>query len=283
MVPPWTASHAHEWSTSNGQQRVPPLPSFGKKEEGDDAQDHGTPQYTRVKQEEDVKFESLDDYFCKGMDSSGPASWDKLLREMEKNSLVDVGTMNYREGVREEKRGMLDLKSVQFPKPTTQSVKRAMVEQALVDLKVAWTSHDSSAMLRHLTVLIYFEVQMATSMRLHPYLSSTFLWVHEWQMGKIYEDFEPAESAYEMMQNLTMKKVRDGYVLVNTESRVIGDFILQEKADVVLTIPVENLLVLVPNQIHLPFAGLTGMGHLPLVAEIKKSNDSTEPLVSSPL
>ena len=129
MVPPWTASHAHEWSTSNGQQRVPPLPFFGKKEEGDDPQDHGTPQYTRVKQEEDVKFESLDDYFCKGMDSSGPASWDKLLREMEQNSLVDVGTMNYREGVREEKWGMLDLKSVQFPKPTTQSVKRATLLQ----------------------------------------------------------------------------------------------------------------------------------------------------------
>ena len=87
-----------------------------------------------------------------------------------------------------------------------------MVEQALVDLKVAWASHDNSAMLRHLTVLIYFAVQMATSMHLHPYLSSTFLWVHEWQMGKIYADFAPAESAYEMMQNLTMKEVRDGYV-----------------------------------------------------------------------
>ena len=61
-------------------------------------------------------------------------------------------------------------------------------------------------MLRHLTVLIYFAVQMATSMHLHPYLSSTFLWVHEWQMGKIYTDFAPAESAYEMMQNLTMKE-----------------------------------------------------------------------------
>ena len=71
---------------------------------------------TRVKQEEDVKFESLDDYFCKGMDSSGPASWDKLLREMEQNSLVDVGTMNYREGVREEKWGMLDLEECAVPK-----------------------------------------------------------------------------------------------------------------------------------------------------------------------
>ena len=31
MVPPWTASHAHEWSASNGQTRVPQLPSFGKR------------------------------------------------------------------------------------------------------------------------------------------------------------------------------------------------------------------------------------------------------------
>ena len=130
MVPPSMASHAHEWSTSNGQQQVPPLPSFGsKKEEGHDAQDQGSPQYNRVKLEEDVKFESLDDYFCKGMDSSGPASWDKLLREMEQGSLMDVGTMNYREGVREEKWGMLDLKAVQFPKSTTQSVKRATLLQ----------------------------------------------------------------------------------------------------------------------------------------------------------
>ena len=158
-----------------------------------------------------------------------------------------------------------------------------MVEQSLIDLKVAWTSHDNSAMLRHLTVLIYFAVQMTTSLHLHPYLSSTFLWVHEWQVSKIYTDFAPAESAYEMMQNLTMKKIRDGYVLVNTESRVIGEDILEEKADVVLTIPVENLLMLVPNHIHLPFAGLTGMGHLPLVAETKQSNASSEVLASSPL
>ena len=102
-------------------------------------------------------------------------------------------------------------------------------------------------------------------------------------MSKIYTDFAPAESAYEMMQNLTMKQIRDGYVLVNTESRVIGDDILEEKADVVLTVPVENLLMLVPNQIHLPFAGLTGMGHLPLVAEPKQMHASSETLVSSPL
>ena len=158
-----------------------------------------------------------------------------------------------------------------------------MIEQALTDLKVVWASRDNSAMLRHLTVLIYFAVQMTTNLHLHPYLSSAFLWVHEWQMSKIYSDFAPAESAYEMMQNLTMKQIRDGYVLVSAETRVIGEDSLEEKADVVLTIPVENLLVLVPNQIHLPFAGLTGMGHVPLVAETTSTNASSEVLVSPPL
>ena len=129
MVPPWTTSHAHEWSASNGQTRVPPLPSFGKKEEGEPAQEQGAGHQNYVKQEEDVKFESLDDYFCRGMDSSGPASWDKILREMEQNSLADVGTMNYREGAREEKWGMLDLKNIHFPKVTAQSVKRATLLQ----------------------------------------------------------------------------------------------------------------------------------------------------------
>ena len=140
------------------------------------------------------------------------------------------------------------------------------MEQALVDLRVAWGAHDSSAMLRHLAVLIYFAVQMTTSLHLHPYLSSTFLWIHDWQMGKIYADFAPAESAWEMMQNLTMKKIRNGYALVNNESRVLGDDILEEKADVVLTIPVENLLMLVPYKTQLPYAGMATLEQLPPVA-----------------
>ena len=129
MVPPWTASHASEWEDSRPDRQVPPLPVFGKKEESDSQQEQGLPLYTQVKQEDVTKFESLDDYFCRGMDSSGPASWDKLLREMEQDSLADVGTMNYKEGVREEKWGMLDLKNVQFPKLTTQSVRRATLLQ----------------------------------------------------------------------------------------------------------------------------------------------------------
>ena len=65
------------------------------------------------------------------------------------------------------------------------------MEQALVDLRVAWSTLDSSAMLRNLTVLIYFAIQMTSSLHLHPYLSSAFLWIHDWQMGKIYADFAP--------------------------------------------------------------------------------------------
>ena len=159
-----------------------------------------------------------------------------------------------------------------------------MMEQALVDLRVAWGVHDSSAMLQHLAVVIYFAVQMTTSLHLHPYLSSTFLWIHEWQMAKIYPDFAPAESAWEMMQDVTMKEIRDGYALVNHESRVLGDNdILEEKADVVLTIPVENLLMLVPYKDHLPFAGMAGMGQLPLVAEDKVHKASSMELVSTSL
>ena len=48
---------------------------------------------------------------------------------MEDGSLVDVGSMNYKAGVREEKWGMLDLKTLQFPKTTLQSVKRATLLQ----------------------------------------------------------------------------------------------------------------------------------------------------------
>ena len=157
------------------------------------------------------------------------------------------------------------------------------MEQALVDLRVAWGALDSSAMLRHLTVLIYFAVQMTTSLHLHPYLSSTFLWIHDWQMGKIYADFAPAESAWEMMQDLTMKQIRNGYALVSNESRVMGDDILEEKADVVLTIPVENLLMLVPYKTQLPYAGMATLDQSPPVAEDKDHKASSVELAATSL
>ena len=85
VVPPWLSAHAHEWDGSRADRQVPPLPEFGKKEECDQPQDQGIPPCSRVKQEESNKLESLDDYFCRGMDTSGPASWDRVLREMEHN------------------------------------------------------------------------------------------------------------------------------------------------------------------------------------------------------
>ena len=157
------------------------------------------------------------------------------------------------------------------------------MEQALVDLRVAWSTLDSSAMLRNLTVLIYFATQMASSLHLHPYLSSAFLWIHDWQMGKIYADFAPAESAWEMMQDLTMKEIRNGYVLVSKESRVVGDDTLDDKADVVLTIPVENLLRLVPYQTQLSYTGMTALDQLPLVAQAKDHQASSVELATTSL
>ena len=138
-------------------------------------------------------------------------------------------------------------------------------------------------MLRHLTVLIYFAVQMTTSLHLHPYLSSTFLWIHDWQMGKIYADFAPAESAWEMMQDLAMKEIRDGYALVSNESRVVGDDMLEEKADVVLTIPVENLLMLVPYKTQLPYAGMATLDQSPQVAENKDHEANSVELAATSL
>ena len=87
------------------------------------------------------------------------------------------------------------------------------LEQTVMDLRIAQEAKEVAGILKHIGLLMYYSMMMATTMRLHPYLSSTFLWIHEWQMGKIYTDFAPAESAYEMMQNLTMKQTRDGYVL----------------------------------------------------------------------
>ena len=157
------------------------------------------------------------------------------------------------------------------------------MEQALVDLRVAWSTLDSSAMLRNLTVLIYFAIQMTSSLHLHPYLSSAFLWIHDWQMGKIYADFAPAESAWEMMQDLTMKEIRNGYVLVSKESRVVGDDTLEDKADVVLTIPVENLLMLVPYKTQLPYAGMAAFDQLPPVARDKDHQVSSVELAATSL
>ena len=49
--------------------------------------------YVRVKQEEEV-HSPLDEYFCKGMDTSGPTAWAKVLQDMASGSLPDVGQLN---------------------------------------------------------------------------------------------------------------------------------------------------------------------------------------------
>ena len=98
---------------------------------------------------------------------------------------------------------------------------------------------------------------MATTMRLHPYLSSTFLWIHEWQLSKIYDDYAPAESAFEMLKDVTMKEVKGGYVVMSNQTlKVLGDFALDDKADIALVAPVESLLDMVPSRLSVPYSGL---------------------------
>ena len=82
----------------------------------------------RVKQEDETSS-PLDDYFCKGMDTSGPAAWAKVLEDMATGSLPDVGPLNAREGVREEKWVSLDLRTLKFPSTQTSSVRRATLIQ----------------------------------------------------------------------------------------------------------------------------------------------------------
>ena len=126
MAPP--LSSAHEWEGSRADRQVPPLPDFGARDDGQDY-DPTLPAYVRVKQEEGASQDSLDDYFCRGMDTSGPAAWERVLRDMERGSLEDVGAMNHKAGVREEKSGLLDFKTLSFPKTTLQSVRRATLLQ----------------------------------------------------------------------------------------------------------------------------------------------------------
>ena len=131
------------------------------------------------------------------------------------------------------------------------------LEQTVMDLQIAYEAREISGVLKQLGLLMYYTMLMATTMRLHPYLSSTFLWIHEWQLSKIYSDFALAESAHEMLTGVTMKEVKEGYVLFNTQTlKVLGDFMLEDKADVVLMSPVETLLDLVPARLSMPCTGL---------------------------
>ena len=91
-------------------------------------QERNGPSQWRVKQE-DESSSPLDEYFCKGMDTSGPAAWAAVLQDMTEGSLPDVGQLNAREGVREEKWVALDLRTTKFPPTQTSSVRRATLIQ----------------------------------------------------------------------------------------------------------------------------------------------------------
>ena len=132
------------------------------------------------------------------------------------------------------------------------------LEQTVVDLRIAQEAREVSGVLKQIGLLLYYSVLMATTMRLHPYLSSTFLWIHEWQLSKIYDDFAPAESAFEMLKDVTMKQVKGGYVVLSNQTlKILGDYALDDKADVVLMAPVESLLDMVPSRLTMPYSGLT--------------------------
>ena len=79
------------------------------------------------------------------------------------------------------------------------------------------------------------------------------------------------------------EEIRNGYVLVSKESRVVGDDTLEDKADVVLTIPVENLLMLVPYQTQLPYTGMAALDQLPPVARDKDHQVSSVELATTSL
>ena len=129
-----------------------------------------------------------------------------------------------------------EVSPVQLPRLIDDPV--SMLELAVVDLKIAYEAKEVSGILKQLGLLLYYTMLMATIMRLHPYLSSTYLWIHEWQLSKIYSDLGKAESAYEMLQDASMKEVEEGHVIVSTRTlRALGDSALEDKADVVLTTP----------------------------------------------
>ena len=115
MIPPLSAAPE---GSAPFRARAVDLPAFGQSGDGQshrepdagrpigDTNGHDGTSYLRVKQEDEA-YSPLDEYFCKGMDTSGPAAWATVLRDMTAGNLPDVGQLNAREGVREEnwKRG----------------------------------------------------------------------------------------------------------------------------------------------------------------------------------
>ena len=68
------------------------------------------------------------------MDTTGPASWEKILQEMDQKTLGNIAVINPPSGVRAEKWPNLNLKHLKFPQVTVSSVKRAiMIQQFQAD------------------------------------------------------------------------------------------------------------------------------------------------------
>ena len=53
--------------------------------------------------EDGARRSPLDEYFHKGMDTTGPESWKRLPQRMESGQLENVGVVNQQAGIREEK------------------------------------------------------------------------------------------------------------------------------------------------------------------------------------
>ena len=71
---------------------------------------------------------------------------------------------------------------VQLPRLIDDPV--STLEQTVVDLRVAQEAKDVSGILKQFGLLMCYTMLMATTMHLHPYLSSTFLWIRAWQLSK---------------------------------------------------------------------------------------------------
>ena len=63
------------------------------------------------------------------MDTTGSSAWGQVLQKMESGTLEDVGSINQRADVREEKWSSLDMKQLKCPQSTVSSVKRSTVIQ----------------------------------------------------------------------------------------------------------------------------------------------------------
>ena len=97
-------------------------------------------------------------------------------------------------------------------------------------------------------------------------------------LSKDYSDYSKAESAYDMIQEATLKDVFGGYMIcaVNGQ-RLLSDAALADKADLILMVPVESLQVMVLHHFHMPMLDcLVQTGNPTRVRRTSKTNSTTE-------